>query len=445
MDKLRQVAQKLARTSKQTTSSVRNTDELTKLVLAGPFGTKTKNLSELSPQEQAIELVQMLGLDGTVAGLYELITTDMVGVDWSLTPFDESPEAVRQANEIETMFRLGPHQGGMSSPFKLFTAQCGLATLTGFSPFEKVFQIYPNNNLIGYKKISWMDPSTVEILRTPDGSFNGFKQEFTDPNGNEIKATLPPEACFLYPFKQEIGGLYGRSAFVSAYNFHKRKLKTLDLLADKNVKDAHLMKIVQPREGTSVDQGDLQTTVAAVESGSSQYRATVGVSQHFDVSTLSMSNSNPQLLETIALTNSEIVLSVLGQVITLGGGSSSGSGGSGSYALSKEQAQILSSAIEGYKEVLSSLINHYIFAPLFAINYPNPLYATFRLDVVDKQVAENNYKLFLETIKKGNVSPLDLDAVVGEGFRVSKITRPEPEEVNNATPEEAVPSGDQTP
>jgi hypothetical protein len=169
---------------------------------------------------------RMLDNDGTVEGLYKIITLPIKAASYHFTVDDGGEEELKL---VEENFTLPPMQGGMSLPFDLFLADLLRSLIDGYRLFEKVFTINDQGKIV-YRKLAPRDPLTLTLLRDQKGGFDGAKQKWLE--GNRYREELiPVDRCFLFTYNKEFSFLYGRSAMKPMYYHYdkKHKLYHLDL------------------------------------------------------------------------------------------------------------------------------------------------------------------------------------------------------------------------
>ena len=342
---------------------------------------------------------KMLDNDGTVQALYNTIVMPILGSNWSIEPEDDSPEAVKQSEKVEEWIKTPPHKGGMTTPIDLVLAQTLRGVIEGYSGFEKVLSI--KNGYVVFRKLAWRDPSTLGIRGDARGGFNGFKQRaFIGDNYEEV--IIPLERAFLYTYGKEFHNLKGRSAFTSAYSSYDKKRRLYYLSEQQAQSDALKIKVVNAPPKTGQDE--LDATVAAVDELG--FKATVGLPNGYTVEALNQ-NGGLDLLPLIEHHNAEMARSVLAMFILLGTGSKTGS-----YSLSQDQSDFFIQALMSIRKSLENHFTSYVISDLYAYNFENPRYGTFKFEDITDSTIELLKTVFVKLTEKDRLPDEVIQGVV---------------------------------
>lgn len=114
------------------------------------FGIET-SLSKIK-KPTIPQIMDMLDNDGTVTGLYNVITFPVLATDWHIEPDPsdtvttqgtdgDSIDSHPQAEFVEKALRDPLHKGGMSTPFSLVLADIMLGVAQGYRCFEIVYKV----------------------------------------------------------------------------------------------------------------------------------------------------------------------------------------------------------------------------------------------------------------------------------------------------------------
>jgi SPP1 gp7 family putative phage head morphogenesis protein len=335
------------------------------------------------------DYIAMRENDGTVASLYNIITMPVLANPFSFEADEEDvgidPDAAAdvaegeepeefhpQADFVNKVFTLPPHQGGMTIPFKLVIADMLRAISEGYRSFEKVWAIN-DDGMIVYKKIASRDNQSVIIREDDRGGFDGFDQwAYID---NTLKrVTIPQERAFLFTYGKEKDFLYGQSAFKAAY-YHYDKKHRLYYLANQGVQQF----AIPPKVGIAppnAKQTVIDDMTAALDKMATN--SSVTLPNGATAATLSASGR----IDPISLIdhhNAEMARSVLAHFILLGT-----SDKTGSYALSQDQSDMFIVALKGLLHLIEEHINYYLIPDLIDYNFADPHYPKFQFgDITD--------------------------------------------------------------
>lgn len=344
---------------------------------------------------------KMLDNDGTVQALYNTIVMPILGSNWTIEPEDDSPEAVKQSEEVEADLRTPPHKDGMSTPFDLVLAQALRAVVEGYAGFEKVYAV--KNGRITFKKVAWRDPTTITMRTDDRGGFYGLRQRAFI--GNEYKdVVIPLERSFVYTYGKEFHNLKGRSAFTSAYVSYDKKRRLYYFAEQQAQSDALKTKVVKVREGAKVKQDELDATVEAVDELG--FKATVGLPASYDLDTLDTSG-RLDLMPLIEHHNAEMARSVLAMFILLGTGSKTGS-----YSLSQDQSDFFIQALMSIRRSLENHITSYLIPDLYKYNYASPRFGTFKFEDITDSTIDLLKQVFIKLTEKDRLPKEVIDGVV---------------------------------
>jgi len=350
---------------------------------------------------KAKDYKKMLDSDGTVQALYNTIVMPILGSNWTIEPEDDTPEAVKQSDEVEDSLRTPPHKGGMSTPFDLVMAQSLRAVVEGYAGFEKVYTI--KKGQIAFRKIAWRDPTTITMRTDERGGFNGFKQRaFIGSKYEEIN--IPVDRSFLFTYGKEFHNLKGRSAFTAAYVAYDKKRRLYYFAEQQAQSDALKTKVVTVKDGAKINQDELDATVAAIDELG--FKATAGLPAGYALDTLKSENAL-DLMPLIDHYNAEMARSVLAMFILLGTGSKSGS-----YALSQDQSDFFIQALMSIRKNLESHITSYLISDLYRFNYETPKYGTFKFEDITDSTIDLLKQVFVKLTEKDRLPQEVIDGVV---------------------------------
>lgn len=348
---------------------------------------------------KAADYKKMLDNDGTVQALYSTIVMPLLGSNWTIDPDDDTPEAIKQTEQVEEWLRTPPHKGGMSTPMDLVLAQMMRGVLEGYSGFEKVLDI--KDGYVVFRKIAWRDPTTITMKTDGRGGFNGFVQRaYVDNKFDQV--TIPLERAYLYTYGKEFNHLKGRSAFTSAYYHYDKKRRLYYLIEQQAQSDALKIKVVKATD--KKNQDEIDATVEAVDELG--FKATVGLPAGYDLDTLN-SQQGMDLLPIVEHHNAEMARSVLAMFILLGTGSKTGS-----YSLSQDQSDFFIQALMSIRKSLESHITTYLIPDLYAYNFEKPAYGTFKFEDLTDSTIELLKQTFIKLTEKDRLPQDVIDGVV---------------------------------
>lgn len=310
------------------------------------------------------DYIEMRDTDGTVTALYNIITMPVLANPWKIDPADDDTNE-EQANFVKDCLSLPPHQGGMSTPFKLVLADMLRAISEGFRAFEKVYTLNEAGQIV-YSKIATRDNQSVIIREDDRGGFDGFDQ-WAYINNQLTRVTIPQPRAFLFTYGKEHNFLYGQSAFKAAY-YHYDKKHRLYYLANQAVQQF----AIPPKVGTApqgAKQDIIDQITVALDKMATNSSLTLPAGS--DAKTLT-ANGRIDPMPLIDHHNAEMARSVLAHFILLGT-----SDKTGSYALSQDQSDMFIVALKGLMHLIEEHINNYLIPDLIDYNFSNASYPKF--------------------------------------------------------------------
>lgn len=304
------------------------------------------------------QMNKMLEQDGKANTLEQVLTL----------PIRQAPVYVRQdeaKNKVQDFVEramLAPaNNGGMSTPLNLVIAQMCGAIVHKKTFFEKVWT--ERDGQATYDKLAWRPTSTCAIVRDPEtGAFQGFKQErITEKQSQKNKDLFfKPISAFVYVHGKHRNPMEGVSSLDVAYWCWQTKQKirylwysflegqslpkTLVHSPNQQASDKAARKIVGLRQGGVVGLSD-DITVTAFESSG---------------------RGAGQFVEALRWLDSEASGSVLAGFTDLG---SQAAGGTGSFALSKDQTDFFLMSRQSVSREMQDDLNNFVVADLVRWNF----------------------------------------------------------------------------
>ena len=317
-------------------------------------------------EAQVTNLTEMINRDATAQALINVIMLPILSAGWTITPHEEEPEGEDSpTNQVIGWLTKPPVEGGMTSSFEVFLAQCLSAIGIGFAAFEKVWMIDPEGNTV-YKKLSFMPPETVEIKQDDFGGFDGFKQEaIIGEDTKEVE--IPVESGFLFTHQKHIHNLRGKSSLATSWPYYQWKRRYYYLMQEKVQFEAFgQFKVfplgnkdpkAMPTKVSKEKIDDMATKVVKLKG-----KGAVGLPDGLDVDHLTLP-SDTSILEIVEHMNREMATSILADFIMLG------QGNVGSWALSQDKSSFFLQSLYQLKQNLETHINNWIIPDLYFWNF----------------------------------------------------------------------------
>ena len=315
---------------------------------------------ELSPER----IEEMRKTDGTFAAINNLLTLPILASNWDIESDDDNDPTGEQAQFVRDVFEMPPERGGMTTPFHLVLAEMLRALAEGYRFFEKVYTLSPDGKIV-YRKLAGYNANTITIRTDDKGGFDGVDQR-VELGDDPIH--IPVEKSFLFTSGKERNWLKGESMFMPAAYHYQEKHELYYLGRLQAQSGALPPRVASASEKTTQPVMD---TVADNLAGLADLNSAVVLPFGYKMENMG-SVSKTEILPLIQHHNLEMTRSVLAQAIMLG------SGTSGSWALSKDQTDLLNLVIEGIMKNIEYHVNAYLIPDLTEFNFAKPSYPQFK-------------------------------------------------------------------
>lgn len=313
----------------------------------------------------AKDFERMRQSDGTFMAINNLLTLPILATNWDIVADDENDPTGEQAEFVRNAFMRPPERGGMTTPFHLVLAEMLRALAEGYRYFEKVYTLSPDGKIV-YRKLAGYDADTITIKTDNKGGFDGVDQRLTlgdDP------VHIPVEKSFLFTNGKERNWLKGESMFVAAA-YHYEEKHQLYYLGRLQAQAGS----IPPRVARAGERSTQEAMDAVAQTLSDLVELNSAVVLPFGYEMQSLGSvAKVDILPLITHHNLEMTRSVLAQAIMLGG-----EGSSGSWALSKDQTDLLNLVLEGIMKNIEYHISAYLIPDLTEFNFAKPSYPQFK-------------------------------------------------------------------
>jgi len=297
----------------------------------------------------------MFERDGKSRTLEQVLTLPIRQAAMAILPGQADPEV--HACVEQTLMNSAAN-GGMETSMNTLVAQMAGAIVYRKAFFERVWT--RREDKVVYKKVAWRPPGTCAITRDPDhGDFTGFRQlpirmEDTD------EVVIPANRAFVYIHGTHRDPMDGTSDLDIAYWCFQTKQK-IRYLWYQFLEGQSLPKtIVKARD--EVTAGKAARKIIGLRQG-----GVVGLTEQVEVDTLESSGKGAdQFKQALQWLDAEASNSVLAGFTDLG---STAAGGTGSFALSKDQTDFFLMSRQAVAREMSDCINQYLIPDLVAYNF----------------------------------------------------------------------------
>lgn len=312
----------------------------------------------------AADFEKMRQTDGTFMALNNLMTLPILATHWDIIPDDENDPDGSQAKDVENALKRPPERGGMTTPMHLVIAEMLRAISEGYRYFEKVYTIAPDGRIV-YKKLAGYPSDTITILTDEKGGFDGVEQRI---NLGEDPIRIPKEKSFLFTHGKEKNWLKGESSFIAAA-YHYKEKHDLYYFGKLQAQSGS----IPPRIARAAEKASQDVLDSVAEQLADLVELNSAVVLPFGFEMANMGSTNKvDILPLINHHNMEMTRSLLAHAIMLGDGAS------GSWALSKDQTDLLNLVLKGIMTNVEYHINAFVLPDLTELNYAKPSYPQFK-------------------------------------------------------------------
>lgn len=301
----------------------------------------------------------MLERDGKAATLEQALTLPLRRAQRVIR---RGPASVKVTKFVEEALFSQANSGGMKTPLNTVVGQMTGAVVNKKAYFEKVWveREIGGKSRIAYDKLAWRPATTCSIKRDKStGAYAGFNQtpirfEQTDP------LFFDPFHSFVYIHGQTRNPLEGISSMTIPFWCYQTKQK-IRFLWYSFLEGQSLPKtVVKAQTQQEADRGARK--ILGLRQG-----GVVGLTDKITTDTIESSGKGAaQFKEALQWLDAEASGSALAGFTDLGG---SAAGGTGSFALSKDQTDFFLMSREAVSDEMSDDFNSYVVADLVRWNF----------------------------------------------------------------------------
>jgi len=299
-------------------------------------GKKESN-SWLSYQEElGYEDYDKMLKDPQIKSGYELIRSFLLSRKVIVTPASDDPQDVEIAEAIEQQFKH------MDYSFRKVRNDMYSALIYGYSVGEIIWGPDENEDLIKLKRIRPIPIDTIEDCFEYDDEGNLVNIIQSDPDGGE-DIYIPAEKCLIYSYDEKFGDRRGKSILDAVYdNWYMKQ----NLLMWWNV---YLQKHEGPTLAAFIENPAWKNETQAMLDDIREGRANVTAGLNDRIEVIESSHRGEGFKEAINYHDVMIFRKMNIGTLLLGE-----EGGSGAYAQSKTQFDVLSIFLDGIHEDIAA-------------------------------------------------------------------------------------------
>lgn len=306
-------------------------------------------------QAKTLDFKRMFERDGKANTLEAVLTLPIRSASSNIVRDGASKKAT---NLVEQAIFAPPFNGGMSTPMSTVVAQMAQAIVYRKAFFERVWT--ERDDQFVYDKVAWRPASTCAIVRDKkNGAFRGFRQRpvrLEDTDEIKIKA----QRAFVYIHGQHRDPMDGTSDLDIAYWCYQTKQK-IRFLWYQFLEGQSLPKTIVKSRDEKIATRAARKLIGLRQGG------VVGLTDQVEIDTLESSGKGAaQFKEALAWLDAEASNSVLAGFTDLG---ATAAGGTGSFALSKDQTDFFLMSEQAKSREMEDAINAYLIPDLVHYNF----------------------------------------------------------------------------
>jgi hypothetical protein len=342
------------------------------------------NVFNYLAEHEIREMKEMLKVDSKAQTLESVLSLPIRQAPYSIQRGRARKEVYDRINRI---IADPANNGGMTTPMNLIIAQMCNAFVYKKSFFEKVWTEVDGG--VGYKKVAWRPPGTCAVTRDPKtGSFRGFRQMPIAMEDTDEKV-FKPNRSFVYIHGTHRDPMEGVSDLQITQWCYKTKQKIRFLwyqFLEGQALPKTIVKAPDPTEATNAAKKIIGLRQGGV----------VGISGDISANPLESSGRGAaEFKSAMQWLDSEASSSVLAGFTDLG---AMAAGGTGSFALSKDQTDFYLMSREATKKEMQDYINQYLIADLVYWNFgPNEVAPRFEFGPISQDDAQAAISLLQAT------------------------------------------------
>ena len=366
------------------------------LPFSGGFGAnELVDSKEITLQQ----IQEMRRKDGQARAIHRVLTLPLRTAQLSVIPHGGrtgSGDGEEEAEFVKMALTEPLSRGGMSTSINKVLAHMGMALADGFAVFEKVWQITPDNKFT-LRKLAPRGAATVKFNLDENGGLESVRQR-VHWQGDQIDVTIPSDKLLVYTAQHEENAWYGESYLLPAfYHFDKKhKIYYISHLASQ-------FHAIPGRIGTYPSQAaPNDRKVFREQLAKLGFNTAMTKPVGYEIEPFGGASSMPDFEKLINHHDAMMAKSVLAHFIQLGTG-----GTSGSWALSEDQSDFFTIALETILAEWSEVFTFYVAPQLIDFNFNTGAYPEIKFGPLSDQTRDVMAEVFktLSSASTANVTP----------------------------------------
>ncbi len=344
------------------------------------------------------QIQEMRRKDGQARAIHRVLTLPLRTAQLSVIPHAGrgGGDGEEEAEFVKMALTEPLSRGGMSTSINKVLAHMGMALADGFAVFEKVWQITEDNKF-SLRKLAPRGAATVKFNLDENGGLESVRQR-VHWQGEQIDVTIPSDKLLVYTAQHEENAWYGESYLLPAfYHFDKKhKMYYISHLAAQ-------FHAIPGRIGTYPSQAaPNDRKVFREQLAKMGFNTAMTKPVGYEIEPFGGTGGMPDYEKLINHHDAMMAKSVLAHFIQLGTGSSSGS-----WALSEDQSDFFTIALETILAEWSEVFTFYVAPQLVDFNFNSGAYPEIKFGPLSDQTRDVMADVFktLSGASTTNVTP----------------------------------------
>jgi len=347
------------------------------LPFSGGFGAnELVDSKEITLQQ----IQEMRRKDGQARAIHRVLTLPLRTAALSVIPHVGNRgggDGEEEAEFVKMALTEPLSRGGMSTSINKVLAHMGMALADGFAVFEKVWQITADNKFT-LRKLAPRGAATVKFNLDEHGGLESVRQR-VHWQGEQIDVTIPSDKLLVYTAQHEENAWYGESYLLPAYYHYDKKHKIYYISHLASQFHAIPGRIgTYPAQAAPADRKTFREQLAKMGFNTAMTKP-VG----YEIEPFGGGGGMPDYEKLINHHDAMMAKSVLAHFIQLGTGSSSGS-----WALSEDQSDFFTIALETILAEWSEIFTFYVAPQLVDFNFNTGAYPEIKFGPLSDQTRD---------------------------------------------------------
>jgi hypothetical protein len=300
--------------------------------------------------------------DGQTKAVLQMLKLPLLGADWSIIPQEGGDQTDQEiANFCHAVI---VDDDGMQDPWQFVLRHILLMLDFGFSVFEKVWDVGPDNKLV-YWRLAPRLPQSIERWEVDDatGALVTVVQRAVK-NGQEQELAIPAEDTAVFVHEQEGDNYNGISVLRPGYKhwFYKDKLYTIDAIGHERLSAG--IPMAEADETADITEPMIDDVEKVLEGIRAHQRAYIIGMPGWKFKLLQTTASNESLMKSVEHHDVMIARSILAPFMNVG------QAPNGTLSSTISLVDVFFNALQGVANEVASYAKRQLIKPLCDFNFP---------------------------------------------------------------------------